>query len=247
MNPGQELQEKFAQLVELARGFVGQASSSLDTAAARMADGISVEEMNRRVELALRALKGETAPCVDTVTSPTLVIGADTPISSVRAVGNGACGQPFKSEADIPLWVEAPLVDACVDLFKKGISTWASSANAKDVKGGGGFISLSYNWLSDENKKIADAMAAEGIVEKYDEGSTIADMFGLSAPFSVIIPVSISATDSVGSISERVLKITRRFSSQEREQSELGLNPKNFATYSISYDTKGYGSIFGEK
>lgn len=59
-----------------------------------------------------------------------------------------------KSE-QIPLIVEEPLVAACQTLFRKGIRTLTSSANATDI-GGDAYIAIDIDSLSEENRVISE-------------------------------------------------------------------------------------------
>ena len=52
--------------------------------------------------------------------------------------------------------VEAPLLEACEDLYDKNIRTAMSSANKKDIEyGGHAYIDIDFDSLSEENKTIA--------------------------------------------------------------------------------------------
>src|ERR1035437_10524830 len=51
--------------------------------------------------------------------------------------------------------VEAPLLEACEDLYDKNIRTAMSSANKKDIEyGGHAYIDIDFDSLSEENKAI---------------------------------------------------------------------------------------------
>lgn len=58
------------------------------------------------------------------------------------------------NEQAIENFIEYPLIDAIKVLHSKGISTWSSSANKKDLNAFA-YISINYDLLSEENKKIA--------------------------------------------------------------------------------------------
>jgi len=64
--------------------------------------------------------------------------------------------------------IEYPLLDATKTFFKKGIKTWSSSANQKDVNGEA-YIILYYDLLSPNNKKIAESFGdiSEYLKEKF--------------------------------------------------------------------------------
>lgn len=70
--------------------------------------------------------------------------------------------QIVRQRSDFEKLIEAPLLEAVQLLYDKNIGTIAASANVKDV-GEGGCIVINYNTLSEENRRIAEALVDEGV------------------------------------------------------------------------------------
>lgn len=62
---------------------------------------------------------------------------------------------PVTDREDLVGRVEGSLLTACQEFFDKNIKTIGSSANYKDIAGGGGYITIDFGSLSPENQTIA--------------------------------------------------------------------------------------------
>lgn len=71
-------------------------------------------------------------------------------ISDIEAIEESS-GFVIKNESDIEKIVEAPLVEACKELYRKNIETVSSSANKKDIET---YIEINKETLSVRNKEI---------------------------------------------------------------------------------------------
>ncbi len=130
-----------------------------------------------------------------------------TPISSVKPIEEG--GLLVRNVDDLKELVEAPLLEACQVLFIKGIKTVFSSANEKDVESGYVYITIDYNTLSEENKKIA-LNAGE-----------LESVHGSIQSQGVYIKIPITENSTVGEIKEKSLGIARSFSDQSNRKFDI--------------------------
>ncbi len=71
-------------------------------------------------------------------------------ISDIEAIEESV-GFVIKNENDIEKIVEAPLIEACKELYRKNIETVSSSANKKDTEA---YIEINKETLSTRNKEI---------------------------------------------------------------------------------------------
>jgi hypothetical protein len=83
--------------------------------------------------------------------------------------------------------LEPPVKDACLQLYDKNIRTIMSSANKKDMSTGYGYISMDYDQLSEENKRIAEEI---GAIEKRGEGGTVARIKFPISPSTTVDDIS---------------------------------------------------------
>lgn len=77
-----------------------------------------------------------------------------TSLGEIEPIEQGSL--TLNSREDLVRLVEAPLLEACQLFYDKGIETWMSSANKKDIVVGEVHIIIRYDSLSDQNKKIAE-------------------------------------------------------------------------------------------
>lgn len=104
-----------------------------------------------------------------------------------------------QSREDLSRLVEEPLVDACKILFDKGIRTWMSSANKKDITSGEVYIIIYADNLTPHNMEVA---MRHGKESNYRNNSYI----------KIAMPVSTNTT--VQEISEYMTKIAAEFEAQ---------------------------------
>ena len=74
-------------------------------------------------------------------------------ISDIPVIEEG--GIVAVTKENLAKLVEAPLLEACEELYDLNIRTVMSSANAKDIDSGQAYIAISFDSLSEQNKKIA--------------------------------------------------------------------------------------------
>ena len=104
-----------------------------------------------------------------------------------------------KSREDLATFVEAPLLEACQLFYDKGIETWMSSANKKDIAIGEAHIIIRYDSLSDQNKKIAQQSGRS---------------FSYLNREYTKITMPVTAGTTAQEISRHMVGIARRFESQ---------------------------------
>jgi len=74
-------------------------------------------------------------------------------LSTIEPIGKG--GIIPKTREDLAMLVEAPLLDACQELYDLNIQTSMSGANAGDVLQGHVHLMIDFDSLSEENKAVA--------------------------------------------------------------------------------------------
>jgi hypothetical protein len=116
-----------------------------------------------------------------------------------------------RSRDYISFFADEACVEACKLLYDLGLQTVNSGANVdgrenvKDV----GFIGINYNSMCDENKKIADQLELEGIV---DEIKRNPEQRGC---FVVTFNVPLTSDSTVGEIEEKFIKFASLFKPQD--------------------------------
>ena len=96
--------------------------------------------------------------------------------------------------------VEKPLLSACQILYDKNIRTTGSSANKKDIGNGKVYITIDFDTLSQENKKIAEDI---GKIYQSDEIT------------QVKIEIPTDSEDVVEDIQLKAEKIANKFKKQQ--------------------------------
>lgn len=127
----------------------------------------------------------------------------DVLISDIPAIEEG--GIEAVTRENLSELVEAPLLEACEELYDKNIRTVMSSANEKNVAGGEGeaYIAIDFDSLSEENKQIALKFGETYIMH----GSK-------SAPcVNLVFPVHSNTT--VGDIRRMAHKVVAQFHKQK--------------------------------
>ncbi len=125
----------------------------------------------------------------------------ETMISSIPVIRESVVFP--KTREGLSQLVEAPLIEACQDLWDKNIQTLMSSANAGDA-GHNGFIDISFDTLSEENKKVALSFDSE-----------IKLMHGPEPRIKYLkLKIPIPATATVGDIKKIAKEIVSKFNKQ---------------------------------
>lgn len=121
----------------------------------------------------------------------------DTFLSEVKPIEQGMLDS--ESGNQLENLVEYPLLDTAKNFKEKGIKTYSSSANQKDVNSDA-YIILYYNSLNDANKKIADDFA----ISEYQKEKFV----------KISIPVTEKTT--VGELKNKFNEIANKFEIQEK-------------------------------
>jgi len=98
--------------------------------------------------------------------------------------------------------VEYPLLDAAKDLLDKGIESFSSSANKKDVVGGEIYLTLYYDSLNEKNRE-----ASKQLFEVYEQ------QFHKKVKL-VKISIPVGSETTVGEIRRKFKEITDLFEDQ---------------------------------
>jgi hypothetical protein len=133
------------------------------------------------------------------------------PISGDLVVGYGGTEEIIvKDRNDITKIVEAPCIDACLDLYDKNIRTVNSGANKYNI-GNHGFIGINYDSLDDVNKKIVSELIQRGVLKPFTLSNNPENRGGRD--FNISVPIFDS--DSIDDVSQRFLRITNFFKPQD--------------------------------
>lgn len=130
---------------------------------------------------------------------PNKEIHDSTPIAEIVAIENG--GLKPETREDLAELVEFPLLEACQELFDKNIQTVFSSANTKDV-GGFGYITIDFESLSEENKKIALRIGEVGMIH------------GFKPKQGIYLNIPITEQSTVGEVKEVAKRLVGQFTQQ---------------------------------
>ena len=141
----------------------------------------------------------------------------DRRISTIQTINSaevldygGTEGVIVKNREDLKKIIEAPCLEACLDLYDKNIQTVNSSANAREI-GDMAYIGINYDSLDNENRKILDFLVEEGIIEPFELSDNPEQRGGRI--FAIKVPVF--EDDSVGTISDRFMQIASKFQPQD--------------------------------
>ncbi len=122
----------------------------------------------------------------------------------------GSEGVIVKKREYIKDIVDLPCLESCLDLYDKNIQTIGSSANQQDINLYGS-ITINYDSLSEENKKVVTFLQSKGIIEDF-ELSYNTDKRG-GRDFSIKVPIQ--SESIVTDVSESFNKITCFFKNQD--------------------------------
>ncbi len=131
-----------------------------------------------------------------------------------------------KTREGLAQFVEAPLLEACEELYDKNIETVMSSANAKDV-GGEGYIVIAFDSLSDENKEVALSFGQPYSIH----AAKIKSCINITFP--------ISETTTVGDIRKMSHDAVSKFHKQEMTWAKGKTIQEMAASY--GFDGEGWG------
>lgn len=120
-----------------------------------------------------------------------------TLISEVKPIEQGMYYP--ESSSHLETIIEYPLLDATKNLLEKGIKSYASSANQKDVNGSA-YIILYYSSLNDTNKQTADKF----------------DVYEYQKEKFVKIAVPVDENTTVGELKNKFNEIANTFETQEK-------------------------------
>ncbi len=98
---------------------------------------------------------------------PEIPAQSDVQIQEIEAIPESR-NQTIATREQIPSLVEKPLVASCQRLYDNNLETLSSSANAKDIDGGG-YIFIDLDSMSDHNKKVAEELTAAGRATIHDD------------------------------------------------------------------------------
>jgi|CXWL01.1.fsa_nt_gi hypothetical protein len=121
-----------------------------------------------------------------------------TPLANIEPIEEGSL-TPTSLE-DLAKLVEAPLLEACQIFYDKGVETWMSSANKKDIAIGEVHIIIRYDSLSERNKQIAEESGQR---------------FQYMNREYIKITMQVSNTTTVQQISRHMTEVASRFDSQK--------------------------------
>jgi hypothetical protein len=122
-----------------------------------------------------------------------------TLLSQVEPIEEG--GVSIHNREDLAHCVEAPLLEACQQLFDKGIRTVFSSANKKDV-GRFAHIALDFETLSPDNQEIASRLGEEG------------HLHGSRPRKGIFLQIPVTETSTLGEIKHQALGMASQFENQ---------------------------------
>lgn len=149
------------------------------------------------------------------------LISTDTPISAIQPIETSRNTVPLSRDMLAEL-VEIPMLDACQNLWDKGILTLGSSANYKDLESGFVYLTIDWDSLSDHNKAIAIANATTVFnsedPDPYLTGHTVKERVIWVDPRpkydgrgTVTIAIPVDNTTTVADIKKDMVEITDKF------------------------------------
>ncbi len=124
-------------------------------------------------------------------------------------VGSEAC-IPLSRES-IRYYADEACLEACQLLYDLNIQTLFSGANVDGEENAKGmaFIGISYDTLSDENKKVVSSLIENRIIKKIDNNT------GRGEGNTISLSVPISSDDLVGVVSDKLNSIASQFVQQD--------------------------------
>lgn len=125
-------------------------------------------------------------------------VGDDILITDIPVIEEG--GVVPKTREGLAQLVEAPLLEACEELYDKNVETVMSSANSKDIDGEG-YITIAFDSLSEENKQVALSLG-----KPYNMG-------GIKKCVNITFPITSGTT--VGDIRRMTHEAVSKFHKQE--------------------------------
>jgi hypothetical protein len=108
---------------------------------------------------------------------------------------------PLESEAQIPEFVEAPLVEPVTKLWRKQVPTFTSSANVTDVAA---MVGLKYDELSPENQQVVQDLIDEEAAQADSRRKTEINKPGDVAHYTPVFTQVIISTPLAGQTPETV-------------------------------------------
>lgn len=127
-------------------------------------------------------------------------------IDQVERIRNNWQEKPNKKE-DLMKWVEKPLLQACQELYMKGIRTMYSNANYKGmVYPYYAYIDLDYDTLSSENKKTLQKIKDDFDRKNYYIGETNIDR---------ILICLMNKNTTMGEVHNKAMEIISKFKEQK--------------------------------
>ena len=116
-----------------------------------------------------------------------------------------------KDRDAVSLYADEPCVEACQLLYDLNIQTYTSGGHVdgKDNADGIAYIGIVYDTLSEENKKIAEEMIKNGIIDNISNNAAR----GTGLTISLCLPVN---SDSlVGDVSDKLVQLASFFQQQD--------------------------------
>ncbi len=123
-----------------------------------------------------------------------------TLLSEVEQIREG--GLTVEREEDLDRLVEAPLLEACKILYRKGIRTEFSSANRADITSGFAYIVVDAGSLTEQNKEVALRMGETEM------------MHGSVERPGVWLKIPVGENTTVGEVETVSIEIANRFDQQ---------------------------------
>jgi len=125
------------------------------------------------------------------------------------SVGTESCIP--KNRDAISLYADEPCVEACQLLYDLNIQTYTSGGHVdgKENADGIAYIGIVYDTLSEENKRIAEEMIKNGIIDNISN----ADGKGTGLTISLCVPIN--SNSLVGDVSDKLVQLTSLFQQQD--------------------------------
>jgi hypothetical protein len=124
----------------------------------------------------------------------------DTLLSEVKQIQEG--GLAVERAEDLDRLVEAPLLEACKILYRKGIQTVFSSANRADIARGFAYIVVDVDSLAESNKETALRMGETRM------------MHGSVEQVGIWLKIPVNDHTTVGDVETSAIEIANRFEQQ---------------------------------
>ncbi len=129
-------------------------------------------------------------------------IADNVSIKTISSIEEG--GFVALTKENLTKLVEAPLLEACEELYDKNIQTIMSSANQKDIEyGGNAYIDIDFDSLSEENKLIATQLGE------------LFEMHGFKPKKCIKLKFPVNENTTVGEIRKIAHEAVSKFKKQE--------------------------------